>query len=93
MTHRSPETDFLNRDYDGFLSLLLQVVDRCRTEWTQRSAADPGVTILEALAYELDQLAYAGDRVAGVAAKLTTETCPTVVAGWTSRTTSDTGLR
>lgn len=56
--------DYATRDYDGFRQLLLSVIDRKDTEWTERAAADLGVMVVELLAYELDRLAYAGDRVA-----------------------------
>lgn len=56
--------DYATRDYDGFRQLLLSVIDRQGTAWTERAAADVGVMVVELLAYELDRLAYAGDRVA-----------------------------
>ena len=56
--------DYATRDYDGFRQLLLSVIDRQDTGWTERAAADLGVMVVELLAYELDRLAYAGDRVA-----------------------------
>jgi hypothetical protein len=56
--------DYATRDYDGFVQLLVSVIDRQRTDWTERAAADLGIMVVELLAYELDRLAYAGDRVA-----------------------------
>lgn len=56
--------DYATRDYEGFRQLLLSVIDRHATAWTERAAADLGVMVVELLAYELDRLAYAGDRVA-----------------------------
>lgn len=56
--------DYATRDYDGFVQLLVSVIDRQDTAWTERAAADVGVMVVELLAYELDRLAYAGDRVA-----------------------------
>ncbi|MEO7733323.1 MAG: baseplate J/gp47 family protein [Kofleriaceae bacterium] len=56
--------DYATRDYDGFRQLLLSVIDRQDTGWSERAAADVGVMVVELLAYELDRLAYAGDRVA-----------------------------
>lgn len=55
--------DYATRDYDGFRQLLLSVIDRRGTEWSERAAADVGIMVVELLAYELDRLAYAGDRV------------------------------
>src|SRR6185503_10795089 len=54
----------MSRDYEGFRRLLLSLVDRSGTRWTERAVADLGVTIVEILAAELDHLAYAGDRAA-----------------------------
>jgi hypothetical protein len=56
--------DYATRDYDGFRQLLVSVIDRHDTAWTERAAADLGIMVVELLAYELDRLAYAGDRVA-----------------------------
>jgi hypothetical protein len=56
--------DYATRDYDGFRQLLVSVIDRHDTAWTERAAADLGIMVVELLAYELDHLAYAGDRVA-----------------------------
>jgi len=35
-----------------------------RNDWTDRSRSDPSVTLLELLAYVLDELSYRQDRVA-----------------------------
>lgn len=72
MMHRddrldAPAIDLGARDYRGFRQLLLDLIDRSGTRWTERSAADLGVTLVELLAFHLDRLAYAGDRVAGEA--------------------------
>lgn len=56
--------DYATRDHDGFVQLLVSVIDRQRTAWTERAAADVGIMVVELLAYELDRLAYAGDRIA-----------------------------
>lgn len=56
--------DYATRDYDGFRELMLSVIQQCDTAWTERAAADVGIMVVELLAYELDRLAYAGDRVA-----------------------------
>lgn len=56
--------DYATRDYDGFRQLLISVIDRQDTAWSERAAADLGIMVVELLAYELDRLAYAGDRVA-----------------------------
>lgn len=59
--------DYATRDYRGYRKLMLDLVDRSDTPWTERSAADLGVMLVELLAFQLDRLAYAGDRVAGEA--------------------------
>lgn len=59
-----PDVDYLTRDYEGFRQLLVSLVDRTATGWSERAAADLGVTLIEILAERLDHLAYAGDRVA-----------------------------
>lgn len=59
-----PDVDYLTRDYEGFRKLLVALIDRSGTAWTERSAADAGMMLVELLAHQLDLLAYAGDRVA-----------------------------
>lgn len=63
-TRRLPDVDHLTRDYRGLREQLIQLVARSGSPWTERSAADVGMTILEIVAYSLDHLAYAGDRAA-----------------------------
>ncbi|HET7500251.1 MAG TPA: hypothetical protein VFK02_04585, partial [Kofleriaceae bacterium] len=60
----TPHLDYATRDYEGFRQLLVSVIDRHDSPWTERAAADLGIMVVELLAYELDRLAYAGDRVA-----------------------------
>lgn len=62
-----PDIDYLTRDYRGLRDFMLALRGKLDTAWTESSAADVGVTVLEALAYRLDHLAYAGDRVASEA--------------------------
>jgi hypothetical protein len=64
LTRRAPDVDYVTRDYEGFRHLLVSLVDRSASRWTERAAADIGVMVLEILADQLDHLAYAGDRVA-----------------------------
>ncbi len=63
-TRDTPDIDYLTRDYRGFRAQLIALLERSNTQWTERSAADLGVVVLEALAYQLDHLAYTGDRIA-----------------------------
>lgn len=57
------DADFLNRDFDSYLGLMSRTLDRTGTAWKQRSPADPGMMVVDLLAYELDHLAQAADRV------------------------------
>ncbi len=59
-----PDVDHLTRDYRGIREQLIQLITRSGSLSAERSAADLGMAVLEALAYQLDHLAYAGDRVA-----------------------------
>jgi hypothetical protein len=70
---RAPDVDYLTRDYDGFRTLLVSLLDRIAQRalldgsvvpWTERAAGDLGMTVVEILANQLDHLGYAGDRVA-----------------------------
>lgn len=63
----APDVDYLTRDYEGYRQLLISLLDRSGTPWSERAAADIGVTLVEILANQLDHLSYAGDRVAGEA--------------------------
>lgn len=58
-----PDVDYLTRDYRGFREQLIQLITRGGSRSSERSAADLGMVVLEALAYTFDHLAYAGDRV------------------------------
>lgn len=50
-------------DYASFLEGLLQLVRELTPEWTDFYPSDPGVTLLEAVAYAADVLSYKADRV------------------------------
>ncbi len=63
-SRQAPDVDYLTRDYEGFCKLLVSLLDRSPTLWTERAAADLGVMVVEILANQLDHLGYAGDRVA-----------------------------
>ncbi len=58
------DVDYLARDYDGFRQLLLDRMAGALPAWTERHAADLGVTMVEVLAYAADQLSYFQDAVA-----------------------------
>lgn len=59
----APEIDYLARDYAGFRQLMLDRLSVLAPEWKERSPADLGVVMVEALAYSADQLSYQQDAV------------------------------
>ncbi len=62
-----PAIDYMARDYAGFRRLMLERLALQVPGWTERSAADLGVTLVEVLAYAADQLTYRQDVVANEA--------------------------
>ncbi len=65
-----PETidvDYLAKDYASFRQALVDLIPRLSPQWTERLAADLGITVLELLAYGADQLSYYQDAVANEA--------------------------
>lgn len=63
----APEIDYLAKDYQGFRRLMLDRLDLLVPGWTERSAADLGVVLVELLAYAADNLSYRQDVIAGEA--------------------------
>jgi hypothetical protein len=61
------EVDYLAKDYASFRQALVDLIPRLSPQWTERLAADFGMTILELLAYVGDQLSYYQDAVANEA--------------------------
>lgn len=61
------EVDYLAKDYDSFRQALIDLVPRLSPQWTERLAADFGMTVLELLAYAADRLSYYQDAVANEA--------------------------
>jgi predicted phage baseplate assembly protein len=57
-------TDYTARDYDTIRQLLLDRLALTIPAWIERNPADPGVTIVELLAYTADQISYQQDAVA-----------------------------
>ena len=53
-TRPIPDVDYLTRDYRGLREQLIQLLARSGSAWTERSAADVGMVVLEILAYTLD---------------------------------------
>ena len=62
-----PDIDYLARDYQGFRRLMLDRLALLTPGWTERSAADLGITLVELLAYTADNLAYRQDAIANEA--------------------------
>jgi hypothetical protein len=61
------EVDYLAKDYASFRQALIDLIPRLAPQWTERLAADLGITVLELLAYVGDQLSYYQDAVANEA--------------------------
>lgn len=59
-----PDIDYLAKDYTGFRRLMLDRMSLLAPGWTERSAADLGVTLVELLAYTADKLSYRQDAIA-----------------------------
>jgi len=62
-----PDIDYLAKDYPGFRRLMLDRLSLLSPGWSERSAADVGITLVELLAYAADNLSYRQDAIAGEA--------------------------
>ena len=62
-----PRIDYLAKDYAGFRRLMLDRLSLLAPGWTERSAADQGVALVELLAYVADSLSYRQDVIANEA--------------------------
>jgi hypothetical protein len=60
----APLIDYLAKDYASFRRLMLDRMASTMPEWTERNAADVGITLVELLAYAADHLSYQQDAVA-----------------------------
>lgn len=60
----APRIDYLARDYASFRRLMLDRMSVTVPQWTERSPADVGVTVVEVLAYAADRLSYHQDAAA-----------------------------
>ena len=58
-----PEIDYLAKDYQGFRRLMLDRLSLLAPGWTERSAADLGIVLVELLAYAADNLSYRQDAI------------------------------
>jgi hypothetical protein len=62
-----PKIDYLAKDYQGFRRLMLDRLILLVPGWTERSAADLGIALVELLAYGADNLSYRQDAIANEA--------------------------
>jgi Baseplate J-like protein len=62
-----PRIDYLAKDYQGFRRLLLDRLSLLAPGWTERSAADLGIALVELLAFASDTLSYRQDVIANEA--------------------------
>ncbi len=60
----APALSYLAKDYQSFRRLMLGRMAQIMPDWRERSPADLGITLVEALAYTADRLSYAQDAVA-----------------------------
>ena len=56
--------DFMAKDYDSLLRLMLDALPAVAPQWRSRAEADLGMALLELFAYAGDQLSYLQDRIA-----------------------------
>ena len=66
-TAAKPDIDYLAKDYTGFRRLMLDRLSLLVPGWSERSAADVGVMLVELLAYAADNLSYRQDAIANEA--------------------------
>jgi hypothetical protein len=62
-----PDIDYLAKDYTGFRRLMLDRLNLLAPGWSERSAADVGVALVELMAYAADSLSYRQDAIANEA--------------------------
>jgi hypothetical protein len=62
-----PVIDYLAKDYTGFRRLMLDRLNLLAPGWSERSAADVGVALVELIAYAADNLSYRQDAIANEA--------------------------
>lgn len=62
-----PAIDYTSKDYNGFITSMLDFAKTAFPEWTNQNPGSLEVMLLESLARELDVLSYYGDRIVGEA--------------------------
>ena len=63
----APEIDYLAKDFTGFRRLMLDRLSLLTPGWSERSAADAGIALVELMAYAADNLSYRQDAIANEA--------------------------
>lgn len=58
-----PDIHYLARDYDRFRQAMLDRISVLVPGWTEAHEADPGITLVEALAYAADRVSYLQDAI------------------------------
>jgi hypothetical protein len=58
-----PDIHYLARDYNGFRQAMLDRLSTLAPGWTETHEADPGITLVEALAYAADRVSYLQDSI------------------------------
>lgn len=58
-----PDIHYLARDYDNFRQAMLDRISVLVPSWTETHESDPGITLVEALAYAADRVSYLQDAV------------------------------
>ncbi len=61
---KSPGINYLVKDYNGFRQLMLDRMSLVYPRWRESNAADPGIMLVELLAYVSDYLSYRQDAIA-----------------------------
>jgi len=59
----APDIHYTARDYDGFRQAMLDRLSVLLPDWTETHAADPGIALVEALAFAADRASYLQDAV------------------------------
>jgi Baseplate J-like protein len=60
----APAIDYLAKDFSSFRQLMLDRMAAVSPGWTERNAADLGISLVEVLAYVADALSYRQDAIA-----------------------------
>ncbi|MBK5124375.1 baseplate J/gp47 family protein [Burkholderia sp. R-69980] len=58
-----PDINYLAKDFQGFRQVMLDRMWTLLPGWTEQHAADPGIALVEALAYVADHLSYRHDAI------------------------------